>query len=297
MSYTSWRDTGLRHDFAGHSIFYQRAGDGADALLLIHGFPTASWDWEPLWPGLSARYPHVIAPDLLGFGFSDKPHPHAYSLLEQTELCLDLLRSCGVERVHLLAHDYGVSIAQELLARANAGSADSIPVLSVVFLNGGLFPDAMQPTLTQRLLHSPLGALIARMMSERRFARVFVRIFGAQTQPTPIELHDWWELITGNQGRRIMPALIRYLSERKRHRARWTAALVEARIPMRLIVGDADPVSGSSVAQRYAQLVPDADVVRLEGIGHYPHVEAADRTLRAVLAFQRKHFSRTDAAD
>lgn len=297
MSLSRWRDTGHRFDFRGHPVFYQRYGEGRTALLLIHGFPTASWDWELLWPGLCREFGHVLAPDLLGFGFSAKPPRHRYSLLAQADLCETLLAQHGVAEVHLLAHDYGVSIAQELLARQREHSlGHGLRLRSAVLLNGGLFPEAHRPTVTQRLLRSPLGPLLARLMSERGFGRAFSRVFGPQTKPSPIELHDYWRLVSHGGGARAMPRLIRYLDERRRYRQRWVDALTHAPVPLRLINGPEDPVSGAHMAQRYRELVPDADVVLLDGIGHYPQVEAPDRTLRAFLEFHRHRVQDAPAA-
>ncbi|SFF63147.1 Pimeloyl-ACP methyl ester carboxylesterase [Fontimonas thermophila] len=288
MNFSRWRDSGRRFAFGPHSIFYQRHGEGSCALLLIHGFPTASWDWEPIWSTLCAHFPQVLAPDLLGFGFSDKPPHHRYSLMEQADLCEALLAHCGVNEVHLLAHDYGVSVAQELLARDLERHGHGLRLRSVAFLNGGLFPEVHRATAMQKLLHSPLAPLLTRFIRERGFGRALAKVFGPQTQPTPIELHDFWRLVAENDGVRVMPRLIRYLDERRKYRTRWVGALIHTRVPLRLINGPEDPVSGAHMAERYRELVPAADVVLLPGIGHYPQVEAPDRTLAAFLAFHRE---------
>jgi pimeloyl-ACP methyl ester carboxylesterase len=131
-----WRKRSRTFDFRGQTIRYWTAGQG-EPLLLIHGFPSASWDWHYLWQPLAQRY-RVIACDMLGFGDSAKPVNHEYSLLEQADLQQALLAQLGVEQpVHLLAHDYGDSVAQELLARHYDSQ---IQIASCVFLNGGLFP-------------------------------------------------------------------------------------------------------------------------------------------------------------
>lgn len=288
MTYSRWRDTGLRFEFREHGIFHQRHGEGTTALLLIHGFPTASWDFEPLWPALCQRFDHVLAPDLLGFGFSDKPPKHRYSLLEQADLCEALLRNYGVKDVHLLVHDYGVSVAQELLARSNEGGHPGRTLHSVVFMNGGLFPEAHHPRPSQKLLRSPVGPLFARLVNERRFGQTLSRIFGPDTQPTVIEIHDYYRMVAGRGGLHAMPRLIRYLDERVAHRQRWTGAMTQTSVPMRLIYGTADPVSGNDMATRYRELIPSADVVALEGIGHYPQVEAPDRVLKHFIQFHRR---------
>jgi pimeloyl-ACP methyl ester carboxylesterase len=84
-----------------------------------------------------------------------------------------------------------------------------------------------------------------------------------------------------------MPRLLRYIDERRRQRTRWVGALTQTRLPLRLINGPEDPVSGAHMARRYAELVPNADIVSIPGIGHYPQVEAPDRVLRAFLEFHR----------
>lgn len=81
-----------------------------------HGFPTASWDWHKLWPEFVKHY-RVIALDMIGFGFSDKPINYHYSIGDQADLQQALLTSLGISSIHLLAHDYGDTVAQELLAR------------------------------------------------------------------------------------------------------------------------------------------------------------------------------------
>ncbi|HBK90087.1 MAG TPA: alpha/beta hydrolase, partial [Parvularcula sp.] len=75
---------------------------------------------------------------------------------------------------------------------------------------------------------------------------------------------------------------------RRANRARWVGALKAARVPLRLIDGGADPVSGAHLYHYYKEQVPNADAVLFETIGHYPHTEAPDRTLAAFLDFHRK---------
>jgi len=278
----AWERRGQRVTLAGRSIFFVEEGKG-DPLLLIHGFPTASWDWTALWPGLTPRF-RVIALDMLGFGFSDKPRRHAYTLVEQAGFHAALLAHLGVGEAHILAHDYGVSVAQELLARHNEGSL-GFAIRSIGFLNGGLFPESHRPLLTQKLLASPLGPLVSRVMNERRLARGLSSVFGRATRPSAAEMHAFWRLIARNDGHRIAHRLIAYMEERRQQRARWVGALTTTSVPLRLINGAADPVSGAHVAARYRELVPRPDVVLLDGIGHYPQVEAPERVLDAFLAF------------
>ncbi|HUE92994.1 alpha/beta hydrolase [Pseudomonas sp.] len=284
IALADWRAQGLNFSFQGHAVRYWTAGQG-EPLLLIHGFPTASWDWHYLWAPLAARY-RLIACDMLGFGDSAKPRDHAYSLLEQADLQQALLAHLGVSAsVHVLAHDYGDSVAQELLARHQDGR---IALASCVFLNGGLFPETHHPVLVQKLLLSPIGPLIGRLFSRKKLAASFAQVFGPHTQPSISELDDFWSLIAANDGPGVMHRLIRYIPERRQQRERWVTAMQATAVPMRVIDGADDPISGAHMVARYRELIANADTVLLDGIGHYPQTEAADQVLTHYLQFRKR---------
>jgi len=302
MLVDEWRRGGRSFRYRGHEVFYRDDGDGP-LLLCLHGFPSASWDWHKLWPALTSRF-RVVAPDMLGFGLSAKPRNYDYSLRDQASLHAALLRSLGLDSGHVLAHDYGVSVAQELLARSadsehsplDSRRPDAFRPQSVCFLNGGLFPELHRARMVQKLLHSPLGPLLGRLMNERSFSRSFAAVFGPQTQPSAAELHAVWKLNTCNDGPRVVHRIIRYLTERRQFRERWVGALQTSAVPLRFINGPEDPVSGRHMAERYRELVPQADVVLLEGIGHYPQIEAPQRVLEAFLPFVARSAGGSPAA-
>ncbi len=281
-----WHELGSHFGHRGHRIFYAADGSG-DAILLIHGFPTASWDWHRIWPFLGDGF-RLVAPDLIGFGFSAKPRPYDYSIVDQATLCETLMEVLAIRRVHVLAHDYGVSVAQELLARLierRRSGVAGLELASICFLNGGLVPEAHRARPIQRLLAGRLGPWLAPLMNERRFRASFAAVFGADTQPSREELHDAWRLVSYSDGRKVVPALLGYMREREEQRERWVGALVHSPIPLRLVNGEADPVSGGHVVTRYRALVPDADYVVLPGIGHYPQLEDPRGVLRALRSF------------
>ncbi len=289
LSPAEWRQRGRTFPHRGHEIFYRDSGGdngSRPVLLLIHGFPTASWDFYRVWDALSDRY-RVLAPDLIGFGFSAKPVDYQYSLQDQAELCSTLCARQKLGEIHVLAHDYGVSVAQELLARHETGGA-AVRLKSLAFLNGGLFPETHRALLVQKLLRSPLGPLLATRMSETRLGASMRKIFGPQTPPSTEECKAFWQLISHNHGQRLMPKLIRYIDERREQRPRWIPAMQSTKVPMRLINGPADPVSGEHMVQRYEELIPSPDVVRLLGIGHYPQVEAPEAVLQALYQFHAR---------
>ncbi|MCK1784175.1 alpha/beta hydrolase [Pseudomonas sp. TNT11] len=280
----AWRKCGQSFVFRGRTIRYWVAGQG-EPLLLIHGFPTASWDWHYLWQPLAQRN-LVIACDMLGFGDSAKPLDHDYCLLEQADLQQALLDHLRVRQpVHVLAHDYGDSVAQELLARHHEGR---FQMASCVFLNGGLFPETHRLVLVQKLLLSPLGWMIGRAFGRNALSDSFSQIFGAQTRPSESALDDFWSLINCNDGPRILHKLINYIPQRRRLRERWVGALQRGDVPLRVIDGEVDPISGAHMVERYHQVVPHADTVLLANIGHYPQIEAPVQVLKHYLEFRQR---------
>src|SRR6201981_2383118 len=110
-----WLASGEFFDYLGFDIFYRVEGSGPP-LLLIHGYPFNSFDWAPIWPTLTERFT-VIAPDMMGMGFSAKPVAYEYSVHDHADMHEALLAELGVGSTHILAHDLGDSVGQELLAR------------------------------------------------------------------------------------------------------------------------------------------------------------------------------------
>lgn len=259
--------------FGHHEIFVRSGGrpDGP-ALLLIHGFPTSSWDWQPIWPELEHTH-HLISFDMLGFGFSDKPAGHRYSMFEQADIAQAVLRHCGASEYHILAHDYGDTVAQELLARDLDGP-QACTLLSVCLLNGGLFPESHRLLTIQKLLLSPIGPLVARLSSRRSLAISMRNIFGPDTQPDDDLLDGFWWLLNVNDGKKCIADLIRYVRERAEFRERWVGAMQRSSRPLKLVNGPVDPISGAHMVERYRQIMPRSNITELSGIGHYPQVES-----------------------
>lgn len=284
-SLAEWRKTGSFFEHKGHRIFWHEAGNPtAPALLLIHGFPTASWDWERLWPDLAGRY-HLLTLDMIGFGFSDKPRSYDYRIMDQADVHEELLRIQAVREFDVLAHDYGLSVAAELLAR-DSESAARPKLLSVALLNGGLFPEMHRRIFIQSLLLSPLGPLVSRLTSKERLSKNMRALFGKYYPPDQETLDGMWTLIKTNHGERIMHKLIHYIPDRIEHRERWVGAVQKTNVPVKLIDGLLDPVSGAHMVAHYRKLIPNANVTELPEAGHYPQVQMPREVLQAYLEFR-----------
>ncbi|MFN2463838.1 MAG: alpha/beta fold hydrolase [Candidatus Dormibacteria bacterium] len=261
-------------------IFVRVMGSGP-WLTCLHGFPTSSWDWARVAPALALER-RLLVFDLLGFGESDKPAGHDWSAFEQADIVEALWRRLGVEQTDLLAHDVGLTVGLELLARRQEGAL-SAAVNRAVFLNGGVYAGYHRPRPIQVALQRPLiGALIARLLSERRFGPALAEVFGPTQQPSASDLHQHWLSVARRDGNRNYHRLIRYIPERRLLAARWEGALEQTTIPLRFVWGMADPVSGAHMAEVIRERLPGAEIIALEGVGHYPHLEAPAEVVEAV---------------
>jgi pimeloyl-ACP methyl ester carboxylesterase len=269
---------------AGHHIAHWQAGEG-EVILFVHGFPSAAWDWHSLWQPLSQSH-RVIALDLLGYGLSDKPHPHQYSLLEQADIIDKLLLEKKVTQCHVIAHDYGNSVTQELLSRCFTGNSE-LSLASITFLNGGLFSESHRPLLTQKLLKSWFGPALGPLFTKKGLHKSFKRIFGTKTPPKDQEIDAIWSLLSRKQGKRVIPALLKYIDERQTHRDRWLLAMQQTATPLQFINGIEDPISGLHMLTRYRELIPNPQTHQLP-LGHYPQLEGPEDVLSLVNPFLLK---------
>ena len=250
-------------------IFY-RVGGAGPWLTALHGFPTSSWDWAKVVPELERRF-RVLCFDFLGFGDSDKPRAHRYSIFEQADLTEALWRALGVEQTTVVAHDYGATVAQELLARPEPAAR----VTSVTLLNAAVYARLARPLLIQRLLADRrTGPIVARAVTERTFRRSLESVFSAAHPLGKAEIHEHWRVLERRGGSaRLSHRLAHYLGERKQHGDRWETALEQANCPISFIWGMSDPRSGVQIAAEIRRRLPLAPLVELPNVGHYPQLE------------------------
>lgn len=275
----AWRDGGrrIRLPRLGHEVFVRIDGAaGAPPVTLLHGFPSSSHDWAPVLRPLAAAH-RVLSLDFLGLGDSDKPAGHPYSLLEQTDLVMEAWEVLGFPAGGaLVAHDYGVSVAQELLARG-------VPVDRIAWLNGGVYPDQHRPIPTQEALAGPDGAALAALATPDLIADTLRTILH---RPVPDAiLADLADAAARRGGLRNLHLLLGYIRERREQGDRWVAAFDRAAVPYAFIWGRLDPVSGDHILRRIAARFPHAAITALDDVGHYPQIEAPLETASALTAF------------
>lgn len=254
-------------------VFVRSAPGEGPTLLLLHGFPSSSYDYRDVVQRLGDRA--WLTLDFLGFGLSDKPRPHRYSLLEQADIVQDVVADAGVGPVVLLAHDMGTSVATELLARDISGSLP-FDLQRAVLTNGSVIIERASLRRSQKILRGPLGPLFARLTNKRGFIRGFAELFSAQHPLSPEEAGAQWELLAREDGQRILHLLCAYLNERVRFAQRWHGAVRDWAKPLSFLWATGDPVATTNVLAGLRELRPAAEVIQLPGIGHYPQIEVPD---------------------
>ncbi len=289
MNLTDWRNTGNYFDYRNLPIFYRFSNKSDKVLLCLHGFPTSSHDYHKIWNALTADF-SVLAFDMIGYGFSAKPLKFDYTTFNQADILQSLTKKLRIKKVHILAHDYGNTVTQELLARAEENRLD-FTIETICFMNGALFPETHRPILTQKILISPIGLLFGRLITDSKFKKSLASVFGADTQPTDAEMKDFIEIFKYNNGQKIAHKIIRYMTEREKYRTRWVGALERMKQPFRFINGSDDVVSGAHLVKRFREVVPhQTDIIELAGIGHFPHFEVPEVLLKKFFEFHRINF-------
>jgi haloalkane dehalogenase len=275
---------------AGHRAALQRltvdAGDLAyldvgpadgQAVLLLHGIPTSSWLYRGIAARLAAAGLRAIAPDMLGFGASDKPSGReVYSPRSQAERLVALLDHLGLPQVTLVVHDAGGPWGFELVDRY------APRVAGLVVLNTTAYTDGFTPPRDVRALGGPLGPAMLRLMRSplgkgmvhRMLAGLTYR--GKTLDRAATEPH-WQALREG--GTAALRAFAQDLPMFMDQFPRYAAALRTARIPATLIWGTRDPVlRAENLVPKFTQdlRLSPADVHLLDQASHFLHEDRPD---------------------
>ncbi|HEU4361280.1 MAG TPA: alpha/beta hydrolase [Mycobacterium sp.] len=275
-----WRDGGRWLRTAAGKIFVRSGTGDGPTMLLLHGFPSSSYDFRSVVARLAGR--SWLTTDFLGFGLSDKPRRHRYSLLEQADLVEAVVADAHAGPVVLLAHDMGTSVTTELLARDLAGKL-GFDLQRVVLTNGSVILDRASLRPIQKVLRGPFGGVAARLTNRRMFVGGFGRLFSTGHPLADPEAAAQWALLSRDGGHRIMHLLSAYLNERVRYADRWHGAVRDWPKPLGFVWGLDDPVATVNVLNGLRELRPAAAVVELPGLGHYPQIEAPDAFTDAAL--------------
>ena len=253
-----------------------------ETMVILHGYPTSSYDYYKVLPELSKHY-RVIIHDHLGFGFSDKPLDYSYSLLDQADVALQLWQQLGVKKTHLLAHDYGTSVATEIIARNNNHEL-TIKIEKLTLCNGSMHIELSQLRTIQKLLKNKwLGKYVAKLTTYAIFSKNLRNVYFDKTKVSNNELKDMWMQLEYNDGRKVIHKLSQYINERYTYWNRWIGALKETNLQTNIVWAKNDPVAVPAIARLIETEISNNKLFWIENTGHFPMLENPDEWLNCIL--------------
>ena len=253
-------------------------GEGTfdEVVMFVHGNPDAGSDWEPLMTEVAA-FAKVIAPDMPGFGGADKRSDQDYSLAGYAAHLAGVVAQLGIDRVHLVAHDFGGPFALTWAA------ANPDRVASVTLINTGVFIDYRWHRLA-RLWRKPVIGEIVQRVSTPRVVRWLLH------HDNPGLAAHWVYLLADH----LMPrgtkrAVLRLYRSTDLKDVEALSAPLRDRDPDTLVVwGDRDVYLPVAQAARQLRTFPRARIEILPGVGHWAWLEQPDRLAELVVPFLRE---------
>jgi len=280
-----WERRGEYRLLCGHRVFTvsvpPRGAETAEPLLVLHGFPSSSYDFRAVVGELSRnRRVHLV--DFLGYGLSDKPDL-AYTMSLQADLVAAFVADLGLTAFALLTHDMGDTVGGELLARQLEG-AWPVDVTRRVVTNGSIYIEMAQLSAGQQLLLALPDERLAddALVGDAAVRSGLAATFSPRSNVADDELAVMARLVVHHGGNAMLPRLIRYIEERRRHEQRFTGAIEAHPSPLGIVWGVDDPIAVVAMAERLHAARPDAGRALLDGVGHYPMIEAPEQFVAAV---------------
>lgn len=267
----------------GHRVVYRQAGDPSlPVLLLVHGITSSSATWDPI-IGALAEQAHVIAPDLLGHGESDKPRAD-YSLGSFASVLRDLVDHLGHDRVTVVGHSLGGGVAMQF-AYQYFEHCDRL----VLVASGGL---GREVSWALRAATLPGAEFVLPVIAHRRVrdaglvaARLFGR-FPVQLRPSVVEVARGYASLADGAARAAFVQTLRSVVEPTGQRvdASDRLYLTEGR-PTLIVWGALDSVIPVAHARHAHAAIPGSVLEVFEQSRHFPHMDEPARFARVLLEF------------
>ncbi len=265
------------------SVLVGGSGQPGEAVVFVHGNPDSGSDWMPLMTRV-APFATVVAPDLPGFGAADARADNDYTIYSYARFLDGVIGQLGIERVHLVAHDFGGPFA----AAWAADHPDRVG--SVTFLNTGVLLDYRWHRMA-RIWRTPvLGGLSMRAITPEVATAMLAR-------ENPGLSAQWVETIVAH----LMPektrrAVLRlYRATRSGDMEQLAARLRQHDYDALIVFGDADSYIPAEMAHRQVSAFPRADIRMLRGLGHWCWLEDTDAVAGQVIPFLRERVGATVA--
>jgi pimeloyl-ACP methyl ester carboxylesterase len=275
MNIEQWKQKGNYIDIYGKSVFYIQQKTEKPTIAFLHGYPSASFDYYKVIPFLEKDFSYVIH-DHVGFGLSAKPANYSYSLIEQAEIAIELWKQLGIKEIHLVSHDYGTTVANEIIVRKLQGF-EPVKIKTVTFSNGSMHIELAQLKLVQKLLkHPTFGKYIVAFMNKRTFIKTMQDIWFDKNLCDVEEMSLLYDLLRMNGSNETLHKISQYNNERVKYWHRWIPALTQLDIPTHILWAQQDPIAVKAIAEQLHKEIPNSVYTKIDNCGHYPMLEKAE---------------------
>lgn len=275
MNIEQWKQKGNYIDIYGKSVFYIQQKTEKPTIAFLHGYPSASFDYYKVIPFLEKDFSYVIH-DHVGFGLSAKPANYSYSLIEQAEIAIELWKQLGIKEIHLVSHDYGTTVANEIIVRKLQGF-EPVKIKTVTFSNGSMHIELAHLKLVQKLLkHPTFGKYIVALMNKRTFIKTMQDIWFDKNLCDVEEMSLLYDLLRMNGSNETLHKISQYNNERVKYWHRWIPALTQLDIPTHILWAQQDPIAVKAIAEQLHKEIPNSVYTKIDNCGHYPMLEKAE---------------------
>lgn len=278
-------------DVARRRIFYREAGDpSTPTILLLHGFPSSSHTYRELIPLLSGKY-HVVAPDYLGFGYSDRPDAdrQTYSFDLLAEYLSGLISGLGIKQYVLYMQDFGAPVGYRVMMQEPEKLKGLIVQNANAYLEG-LTEDRQAFFRSANLDRSPekVAALYSFVGREAIIHKQYLRdVKGKEAVMSPDSwTHDLTFLQT-EKDRTIQVQLFQDYYNNLLAYPKWQAFLRKRRPPTLIVWGKNDPAFIADGAKAYLKDLPKAELHLIDA-GHFAVEEEPVEIAKYILNFMER---------
>ncbi|MBB1031353.1 alpha/beta hydrolase [Dietzia sp. SLG310A2-38A2] len=254
---------------------WRPGGPERGTVLALHGFPESPWEWEAVASLLTQQGLRVVAPAQRGYSTGARPDEvGAYAIEHLSADALAVVDHLGLERVHVLGHDWGASVAWWLAAH-HPGRVASLTVVSVPHLSA--FARALESDADQQAR----SAYFALFRQEDKAEEVLLED-GARRLRALFDEHVSDELVARHL--EVVGTRAGLTGALNWYRAMRRYDLPDVSVPTTYLWGEDDPAIGRTGAEATAaRMTGDYRFVPLSGMGHWLPEQAPDVVAGEVL--------------
>lgn len=278
-----------RHGFAerevdvdGVKLHVHEMGSGSPPVLLVHGFGGTTFSWRHVMPAL-ARNHRVVAFDLPGHGYSQKPRDYDYSAIHLGELTTKLIDAEGMSDVVIVGNSYGgaISVAAVLASQEQLGP-DQRRIGRMILIDAAGYPQ--KTPWHVKLLQLPVLKMLPALLPPRLLMRFVIGgMYGERGKTEKAQIREYANAFSTKGTRRAYRQYARFMIPTDLDE--YVRRYPDIRVPTLVITGDRDRVVPPAVAERFAADIPGAKLEVIAGAGHIPQEEIPAEVLADLGAF------------